>query len=237
MQIPSLEDLMKSGVHFGHQKSKWHPKMAPFIFTEKNGIHIINLEKTQKQLETALNFVKGTVANGGTILFLGTKKQAKNLVREAAVACNMPYVVNRWLGGTLTNAASVFNTIKRYRKLKDEKATGAWEKYTKKERVLIDKEIIKLETLVGGMEKLTKIPNAIFIVDIKTEKTALAEANRCHVPLVAVCDSNVNPELIEYPISGNDDAVSSIKLLVNLVCDAVLEGQKELTAKSVEVKK
>ncbi|MFA6536954.1 MAG: 30S ribosomal protein S2 [Patescibacteria group bacterium] len=231
MKIPSLEDLMKSGVHFGHQKSKWHPKMAPFLFTEKNGIHIINLEQTQKQLEKALDFARQTVLNGGNILFLGTKKQAKEIVRQGAIACNMPFVVNRWLGGTLTNATSVFNTIKRLRKIKDEKATGAWEKYTKKERVLIDKEIIKLEALVGGMEKINKIPTVIFVVDIKTEKTAIAEANRCHVPLIAVCDSNVNPEMIDYPIPGNDDAISSIKLLVNLLSETILEAQKELAEK------
>ncbi len=237
MKIPSLTDLMKSGVHFGHQKSKWYPKMAPFIYTEKNGIHIINLEQTQKQLEIALTYIKEVIMNGGNVLFLGTKKQAQNTVKESAIACNMPYVVNRWLGGTLTNWNSVFATIKRYRQLKEDRATGALEKYTKKERLMIAKEIEKLETNVGGLEKINKIPSVVFIVDLKTEKTALAEANRCNVPVVAICDTNVNPEVVEYPIPGNDDAINAIKLLVKTVSETIIEAQKELSAKGSEVKK
>lgn len=228
--IPSLEDLMKAGVHFGHQRSKWHPKMEPFIFTEKNGIHVINLEQTQKQLVKALDFVKQTVTNGGTVLFLGTKKQAQEIVKEAALDCGMPYVIYRWLGGTLTNATSILALVKKYRKLKEDKASGALKKYTKKEQLDIDREIEDLQIVVGGIEKLDKIPTVLFIVDIKKEKTALKEAMRKKVPMVAICDTNVNPELVDYPIPANDDAMNSIRVIVNLVAAAVKEAQAE-TAK------
>ena len=223
--VPSLQDLMKAGVHFGHQKSKWHPKMKPFIFTDKNGIHIINLEETQKYLATALEFVKNTVASGATVLFLGTKKQSRGIVKDAALSCGMPYVVNRWLGGTLTNSKSVLGVVKKYRKLKEEKATGAWEKYTKKERLKIDRQIEKLETLVGGIENVDKIPEAVFAIDVKYEKTAIKEAMIKKLKIVAITDTNVNPQKVDYPIPANDDATSSINLLVGLVAEAVKEGK------------
>jgi len=236
--IPGLTDLMKAGVHFGHQKSKWHPKMKPFIFTEKNGLHIINLEQTQKQLETALNFVKETVAAGGTVLFLGTKKQAQAIMKDGALACGMPYVIYRWLGGTLTNASSVLRVIKKYRKLKEDRATGVLaSRYTKREQLEINREIETLEIVVGGMEKLDRIPDALFVVDIKKEQTAVREAIKKGIPTVALCDTNVNPQLIDYPIPANDDAMNSIRLFVDLVVAAVKEGQDEGRAKKEEVKK
>jgi small subunit ribosomal protein S2 len=226
-KIPSLEELLKAGVHFGHQKSKWHPKMAPYIFTEKNKVHIINLEKTQTQLEAALNFIKETVAKGGTVLFLGTKRQANKVVAEAGARCGMPYITARWLGGTFTNAKSVLGLVKNFKKLKLEKETGKWSRYTKKERLKLQRKIEKLEPLIGGLENLNKLPEAIFIIDVQTEKTAVLEANKVKVPIVATCDTNVNPTRIQYVIPSNDDAVKAIELMVNLAADAVLAGKEE----------
>jgi small subunit ribosomal protein S2 len=227
IKIPTLEELLKAGVHFGHNKSKWHPKMAPYLYTEKNKVHIFNLEKTQEQLKIALNFVKETVANGGTVLFLGTKKQAKELVKAAAQKCGMPYIISRWLGGTFTNSKSVLGLVKNYKKLKAEKETSKWKLFTKRERLKFDRKIEKLEPLIGGIENLNKLPEVLFIVDIKNEKTAVLEANKVKIPVVAVCDSNVNPLRVQQVIPGNDDAVKSIYLLSNLVADAVLAGQAE----------
>lgn len=223
-KIPSLQDLMKAGVHFGHQRSKWYPKMEQYIFTHKNGVHIINLEKTQKMLEGALAFLTETVAGGGTVLFVGTKRQAQAIVKDSALNAGMPYVVNRWLGGTLTNSKSVFGVARKFKKLKEEKASGGFEKYTKKERLDLDREIVKLETLVGGIESMTKMPDAVFIVDLKHEQTALKEATRLGIPVVAICDTNVNPEKADYPIPGNDDATSSVKILVELIGETVKES-------------
>ncbi|KKR07518.1 MAG: 30S ribosomal protein S2 [Parcubacteria group bacterium GW2011_GWC2_39_14] len=226
--VPSLQDLMKAGVHFGHQKSKWYPKMKPYIFIEKNGIHIINLEETQKALEKALNFITETVAGGGTVLFVGTKKQARDIVKDAALSCNMPYVTNRWLGGTLTNAPTVLGLVKKFRKLKEEKASGKLEKYTKKEQLEIAREIERLETIVGGIEKLERIPDILFMVDIKTDKTAVKEATRRHVPVVALCDTNSNPELVKYPIPSNDDAVKALQLMATLVAETIKEVKEKV---------
>ena len=237
---------MKAGVHFGHQKSKWHPKMKPFIFVEKNGIHIINLEETQKSIKTALEFLAKTVSNGGTVLFVGTKKQSQGIVKDAALACKMPYVTTRWLGGTLTNEVSVLGLVKKYRKLKEDKASGKLDKFTKKEQLTVTREIARLEDIVGGMERLERIPNVIFISDIRHDKTAVKEATRKGVPIVAVCDTNTNPELVEYPIPGNDDATKSIKYLVGVVSDAIISAQDqpaeikkvvEAPVKKVEAKK
>lgn len=221
--IPSLEEMMKAGVHFGHQRSKWHPKMKPYIFTEKNGVQIINLEETQKQLGKALEFIAKTVEQGGTVLFLGTKIQAKKIVKEAAESCKSPYIISRWLGGTLTNAPSILGLVKKFRKLRSDKASGALEKYTKKEQLLMNQEIERLEGLVGGIAELDKIPDALFIVDIREEKTAVREARRKNVPIVALCDTNTNPEKAEYPIPANDDAIKSIALLAGAVAQTIAD--------------
>ncbi|MBT4722284.1 30S ribosomal protein S2 [Candidatus Falkowbacteria bacterium] len=220
-KVPELKELMKAGVHFGHQKSKWHPKMAPFIFADKGGVHVINLEETQKQLESAIKFVQETVKNGGNVLFLSTKKQAKSIVRDAAISCEMPYIISRWLGGTFTNATSVLNLVKKYRNLIKEKETGEIERYTKKEQLQLTREMKRLEVLIGGISNITKIPDAIFIVDIKLEKTAVLEANKVSVPVIALCDTNVNVNRVDYPIPANDDAISSIKLIVNTIAKAI----------------
>ena len=209
-QVPDLLTMLKSGVHFGHKLSKRHPKMEPFIFTSKNGFHIINIEETQTRLQAALAFVEKVVLNGGTILFLGTKKQAQPIIRKYAEACGMPFVVERWLGGTFTNFAAISKLTKKYRSLKEQKARGDLEKYTKKERLDFDREIQKLEKVVGGIAEMNRVPEAIFVCDIKKEKTAVREAIRKNVPIVALCDTNTNPDLVTYPIPSNDDAIKSI---------------------------
>lgn len=234
-KIPTLEELLKAGVHFGHNKSKWHPKMGPSIFTEKNKVHIINLEKTQEQLEKALSFVEDVAAKGGTILFLGTKKQAQKIVKDAAISCNMPYITERWLGGTFTNARSILNLVKNYKKMKEERESGKLGRYTKKEQLIFTRKLDKQEPLIGGIENMTKIPDAIFIVDVKHDKTSLVEAQKVNVPVVALCDTNINPTKIDYPIAANDDAVKSIELITNLVAQAVKDGQAK--AKQQQEKK
>ena len=226
-KIPDLLTMLKSGVHFGHQLSKRHPKMEPYIFTAKSGFHIIDLEKTQRKLQEALEFVKKIVANGGTILFLGTKKQAQPIIAKYAKECGMPCITERWLGGTFTNFSQISLVIKRLTDLKEKKATGQLDKYTKKERLEFDREIEKLEKMVGGAETLIKAPDAVFICGAKKEKTAVNEAIKKNIPIIAMCDTNVNPEKINYPIPANDDAVKSIELIVGLISEAVNEGVKE----------
>jgi small subunit ribosomal protein S2 len=226
-EIPDLLTMLKSGVHFGHQQARRHPKMEPYIFTAKSGFHIINLEKTQEKLKEALDFVKKIVSNGGTILFLSTKRQAKPIVEKYAKECEMPYITEHWLGGTFTNFVEIKKIIKRFSNLKKEKATGELEKYTKKEKLEFDREIEKLELAVGGIESLTKIPDAVFVCGVKTEKTAVLESIKKNIPIVAMCDTNINPEKITYPIPANDDAVKSIELITSLVAQAVKEGLAE----------
>jgi len=226
-QIPDLLTMLQSGVHFGHQLSKWNPKMKPYIFGQKQGFHIINLEETQVKLAEALAFVTKVVANGGTILFLGTKKQAQKIITAGAISCHMPYITERWVGGTITNFSAISKVIKKFKDLKDKRAKGELDKYTKKEKANFDREIEKLERMVGGIESLTKIPDAIFVCDIKKEKTGVAEANKKNMPIVAICDTNADPNSVTYPIPANDDATKSIALLTNLVVEAVNEGVKE----------
>lgn len=228
--IPSLVDLLKAGAHFGHQASKWHPKMKKFIFGERNGVHILNLEATQKSLEEAFSFAKKTSARGGVILFVGTKKQASSLVEVAAQSCGMPYVNNRWLGGTLTNFASIAQTIRRFKDLKRKQEKGELGKYTKFEQLKIAEQIKLMDVSVGGIQELARIPDAVFILDIRKDKTALAEAVRRGVKVIAVCDSNVNPADVDYPIPANDDGVNSIALIANAVASAIKEGRDEWEA-------
>lgn len=226
MKVPTLLEMLKSGVHFGHQTGKWHPKMEPYIYCVRNGVHIIDLEKTQKKLEEALNFVKETVASGGTVLFLGTKTQAKKIVKEAAQSCGMPYIVERWLGGTFTNSKTVLKLIKKYQKMKKAHEKGEWKKYTKKEQLVKERELSKLDTLIGGVGDLEKLPEAIFVIDMKDEKTAVVEANKVNIPIVGICDTNVNPKKATYPIPANDDATKSIEMITNLIAEAVNEGKQ-----------
>lgn len=234
-EIPDLLTMLKAGVHFGHQLSKRHPKMKPYIFTAKNGFHLINIEETQVKLKEALDFVKKIVQNGGTILFLGTKKQAQSIIAKYAKDCGMPYVAERWLGGTFTNFFAISKLVNKYKSLRDKKVSGELEKYTKKERLEFDREIEKLEKIVGGIVNLAKAPDAIFICDLKKEKTAVREALRKNIPIVGICDTNANPEDITYPIPANDDAIKSIELITSLISEAVKEGMKEKEERKMKV--
>ena len=226
-QLPTVLELFKNGVHFGHQESRWHPKMKPYIYTQKNGVHIINVETTLVMLEKALEFVKKIVANGGTILFLGTKKQAQPILEKYAIETQMPYITERWLGGTFTNFNEISRVIKRYVSLKNGKESGDFQKYTKNEQMKFDKEMKKLYGLVKGIVNLKKLPEAVFVIDIKREKTGVNEAYKKEIPLIATCDTNVNPEKINYPIPANDDGIKSIELITKLVAEAIKEGQVE----------
>jgi small subunit ribosomal protein S2 len=229
-KMPPLADMLQAGVHFGHQTSKWHPKMRKFIFGSRQGIHIINLEETQKALEEAMVAAKKIASRGGVILFVGTKKQASDIVRKAAESCNMPFVNKRWLGGTLTNFASIASQIRKYKDLKRKHEKGELGKYTKFEQLKIGEQIKLLEDKVGGMQELSRIPDAIFILDVKKDKTALSEAVKRGVKVIAVCDSNVDPSVIDFPIPANDDAVRAIEMIANLVASSISEGHGEWEA-------
>ncbi len=232
--VPSLLELLKTGMHFGHQESRWHPKMQPYIFGARNGIHIINLEITQEKLKAALEYAKGVVSRGGVIMFVGTKRQAQDVVKREALRCGMPYVSGRWLGGTITNFSVIHATIKRYRDLLKRRAAGELaEKYTKTDHLMIHREIEEMEERVGGFSQLDKLPDAMFILDLKHEKTAYLEAVTKHIPVIALVDTNVNPEDVSWPIPGNDDAVRAISTVFTLLADAVLEGKANPAAPPV----
>lgn len=225
-ELPTLLELLQAGVHFGHRESRWHPKMEPFIFGSRNGIHIIDLTQTNAYLKRAMEYVRDTTARGGVVLFLGTKKQAWEIVQRHAEACGAPFVTGRWLGGTLTNFGEVIKLVKRLRELREKKASGELaKKYTKKELVGFEKEMEDLKERVGGIQDLIKPPDAIFVVDVKKEKTAVREANVRDIPIIALADTNVNPEDITYPIPANDDAVKSIEIMTAFMAAAVKEGK------------
>lgn len=226
-KIPTLAELLQAGAHFGHQTSKWHPKMRKYIMGSRQGIHIINLEETQKSLERALAFAKQTAARGGVILFVGTKKQASDIVEKAATDAGMPYVNRRWLGGTLTNFAVITAMLRKYKDLKRKQEKGELGKYTKYEQLKFDEQIRQLEDKIGGIKDLARIPDAVFILDIRKDKTALSEASRRGVKVMALCDTNVNPTHVDHCIVCNDDAIKTIDLIANLVAQACKEGREE----------
>ena len=229
-QIPTLPDLLRAGVHFGHKTSKRNPKMKPFIFGSKNEVSIIDLEKTSEYLEQALNFCRNTARQGGVIIFVGSKRQAQESIKKHALACGMPYVHTRWIGGTITNYAIISKMIKNYLKMKEKTETGEYKKYTKKEQLEISRKIEELEGLIGGIQTLTKLPDALYIIDPRKEETPFREALKRHIPVVALCDTNTNPENITYPIPANDDAIKSIDIITEAIADAIREG-KVLRAK------
>ncbi len=230
MKIPTLVELLQSGAHFGHQAAKWHPKMKKFIFGSRNGIHILNLEETQKSLEKALAFAKSVTSRGGVILFVGTKKQAASIVERAATSCGMPFVNKRWLGGTLTNYAAMAGMLRKFKDVKRKQEKGELGKYTKFEQVKFTKMIEKSEGKIGGIQDMTRVPDALFILDIRKDNTALEEAARRGITVIAVCDSNVNPSDVQYPIPANDDGVKAIELMANLMAAACNEGKNEWEA-------
>lgn len=216
--------MLQSGVHFGHHVSRWHPKMKQFIFGDRNQVHIINLEKTEEQLNTILPIVKEMAAEGKKILFVTTKPQGRELVKQAAIDCGMPYLTERWLGGLLTNFAEIKKLIKKYNSLKEKQAKGELTNYTKKEQSEIAKELEKMDTYLAGLAGLEQMPDALFIPSVQHEKTAVVEANKMDVEIIGVCDTNANPDKITYPIPANDDAVKAITMIVGLVRDTIKEG-------------
>lgn len=222
-----MKELLEAGVHFGHQTRRWNPKMKPFIYHERNGIYIIDLHATLRLVEAAAEFVRGVAAQGGTVLFVCTKRQGQESVREAAEKCGMPYVTQRWLGGMLTNWQTMRKRIAYLQELTDAKERGEWSRLTKKEVLRLERELQKLEASLGGIKNMAGAPNAVFIVDTKREETAVAEANKLGIPIVAVIDTNCDPEPIDYPIPGNDDAIRAIRLFANIIADSVLEGKME----------
>jgi small subunit ribosomal protein S2 len=219
--------MLSAGMHFGHRSSRWHPKMKPYIFAERNGVHVIDLEKTAELLVKALNYLRDTVAAGGTVLIVGSKEQARAITERVGKETGMPFVHLRWLGGTLTNFHMLKNNLfGRYLDIKSQRDKGELGKYTKKEQLDINKKIEEQDVKIGGFASLAKLPEAIFIIDLKTEATAFAEALETNVPIVAICDTNVNPDGVAYPIPANDDAVKSIDLIMTLVAEAIKEGKK-----------
>ncbi len=233
-EIPSLVAMLRAGMHFGHQTSKWHPKMKKYIYSSRQGIHILDLEKTALELNTALTFMREVVAAGGQVLFTSLKKQADAVVREAAVATNMPYIVERWLGGVFTNWGVVSKLIQRLEKLDSEKARGAWSQYTKKEQIELQKDYDRLNLSVGGIRTMTKLPEVVFLIGVREGKNAIREARKVHVPVVGLVDTDTNPSMIQYVIPSNDDALHSIKLVVDMVVAAIKEGQNKSIAKTME---
>ena len=224
-QRVTMKELLEAGVHFGHQKERWNPKMRKFIFTERNGIHIIDLQQTLKYFEQAYDYVADLVANGGTILFVCTKKQGQDIVKEEAQRCGMYYVNKRWLGGTLTNFQTIRKGIFKLKMLKKMEEEGVFDRLPKKEAVKLRRKKEKLETYIGGIENMNRLPDALFIVDVVREENAVREARKAGVPIVALVDTNADPDLVDIPIPANDDAIRAIRLLTSRIADAVLEGK------------
>lgn len=233
-QLPAVEQLLEAGLHFGHKRSRRHPKMEPFLFTRKNEIAIIDVRKSLQCLEKALQYIHTLAQEGGTLLFVGTKRQAAARVKQYAEQCGQPYVTNRWIGGTLTNFAVIAKMIKKFHTEKQKMEAGEFQKYTKKEQLDRSREIEELDGLIGGIQQLTKLPNALFIIDINHDTTAVKEARKKNIPIVALCDANVNPELTLYPIPGNDDAIKSIELILKLISEAYSEGAARRSAAKAE---
>ncbi len=225
MAVISMKALLESGVHFGHRTNKWDPRMKPYIFTERNGIHIIDLQQTVKLLNHAYNVIRDAVANGGTILFVGTKRQAQETVAEEAIRCGMPYVTERWMGGMLTNWSTMYQRIQELERLEKMRDTDELSRLTKKEGLLIEREITRLSTRLSGSRIMKRRPEMLFVVDVCREEAAVHEANLLNLPIVALVDTNCNPQNVDYVIPSNDDAIRAIKLLVAKIADAVLEGK------------
>ncbi|MCI7255600.1 MAG: 30S ribosomal protein S2 [Gemmiger qucibialis] len=235
MAVVSMKQLLEAGVHFGHQTRRWNPKMARYIFTERNGIYIIDLQKTVKKLDEAYNFVRDVAAEGGDILFVGTKKQAQESIRDEATRCGMHYVNARWLGGMLTNFRTIRKRIDRLEQLRTMSEDGTFDLLPKKEVVKLQLEIEKLEKFLGGVKNMQGLPKALFIVDPHKERIAVAEARKLNIPIVAIVDTNCNPDEIDYVIPGNDDAIRAVKLIAGTMANAVLEGkQGEQTEEAAE---
>jgi len=225
LTIPSLEELLKKGVHFGHKTSKRHPKASRYIHTDRNGVHIIDLQKTTEALPMVLDFAEKITKSNGQILFIGSKKQAREIVKNAADNCQSPYIIGRWLGGTFTNFENIVKLTRKLEKMEKDEEDGVWELYTKKEQVNFRKELNKLKENVGGIKAMKRLPQAIYVVDIIKEKTAVSEARKMNIPIIAMTDTNVNPELVTHAIPANDDAIKSIEIITNLLADTIKEAK------------
>ncbi len=226
MPVVAMKQLLEAGVHFGHQTRRWDPKMAEYIFQARNGIHIIDLQKTSKKLDEAYSFVKEQVEEGKTVLFVGTKKQAQECVKEAAEKCGMYYVNQRWLGGMLTNFETIRKRVQRLNDLEKMQEDGTFDVLPKKEVILLKKEMDKLEKNLGGIKEMEQLPGVIFLVDPKKERIAILEAKKLGIPVVGLVDTNCNPEELDYPIPGNDDAIRAVKLITDVIANAVIEGKQ-----------
>ena len=232
-----MKQLLEAGAHFGHHTSYWHPKMAKYIFTQRNGIHIIDLEQSIKMLEGACIFIQDLVAGGQNMLFVGTKKQAQQAIEEEAVKCGMCYVNQRWLGGMLTNFATIQSRMDHLVRLENRRDKGEFDLLPKKERGKLEKELLRLNTQMGGFKEMTTLPGALFIADSIKDRIVLAEANKLNIPVVAVVDTNCNPDNIDYPIPGNDDAIKAIKLICSKIADAVIAGKATWVSEEAEAAK
>ena len=224
MAVISMKQLLEAGVHFGHQTRRWNPKMAKYIFTERNGIYIIDLQKTVRKVDEAFNFIRSVAQEGKKILFVGTKKQAQEAVKEEAVRAGMFYVNERWLGGMLTNFQTIQKRIKRLKQLEQMEQDGTFEVLTKKEVLQLRHEMERLEKFLGGIKDMNRLPGAIYVVDPRKERIAVAEARKLNIPIVAIVDTNCDPDEIDYVIPGNDDAIRAVRLLTSRMADAVIEG-------------
>jgi small subunit ribosomal protein S2 len=230
MSDVSLQQLLEAGCHFGHKAERWHPRAKDYIYTEKDGIHIIDLVKTKAGLDKAYAFVEKVASDGGEVLFVGTKRQAKGIVREQAMRVGAPYFAERWIGGFLTNWEEIHKNIQKIHRLQQEQETGAWKRFPKHEQVKLGRYLAKLKFIYNGVLKVTALPKALFVIDIKKEIAAVREAVRMSIPLVAVCDTNVDPASINYPVPANDDAVGSIKLIIEQIAQAFENGRKTFAA-------
>ncbi|MFC1625919.1 30S ribosomal protein S2 [Patescibacteria group bacterium] len=227
----SLDELLETGAHFGHQARRWNPKMKPYLYGSQEGVHVFDLTKTKEALEEALNFLTVSSKEGKVILFLGTKKQARDKVKEVAIECGMPYVYERWLGGAISNFEQINKSIKKLAEMKEAMAAGEYAKYTKKERLLMDREIARLERFFGGLTGMQKPPDVLFIADVKKETGAAKEARSINIPVVGIVDSNADPDLADYPIPANDDATKVLDYILELVKQAVLAGKSKTKSK------
>lgn len=226
-----IKELLEAGVHFGHQTRRWNPKMKPFIFDARNGIHIIDLSKTLAQLETACAFLREAVGKGGQVLFVGTKKQAQEAMKESAKACGQPYVTERWLGGTLTNMKTIKRSMNRLREIEQMEADGSINHYVKQEQSMLRREMARLVKNLDGIRNMEKHPSVMFVVDIRREKNAVAEARRLRIPIVAIVDTNCDPDLVDFPIAGNDDAIRSVRLILNVLTQAIGQARADFEAR------
>ncbi len=226
MAVVSMKELLEAGVHFGHQTKRWDPRMKEYIFTERNGIHIFDLRITALKIEEAYNFIVNVSKDGGKVIFVGTKKAAQDIVKEEAERCGMPYVNERWVGGLLTNFSTVRKSINRLKELEKLESEGYFETITIKERVQLQRELTKARKLFGGLKDLVSVPQAVFITDTHKERSSILESRKLHIPVIAIVDTNSNPEEIDYPIPGNDDAIRSIRLFSSIIANSVIEGRE-----------